>query len=212
MRGNGIGAGHAGQGYAHDACETMRSDYTSSCQRVEGGGIRPAPKWLFSVLLYAGLLLQTGLLRADDLGSKSHLLIAQSAASEQSSGGNDPAAGEEKRLSPEQKMRRRFPQPVKAGDLIGLPVLDWDDVTIGHVRHVVRTPAGKIQLIVTYGGFFGWGQRLVPVPIEVVAILGRQLAALDMSRAEFDKAPAWSSPQTVPIPPTEMIQIAITRR
>jgi hypothetical protein len=132
---------------------------------------------LFSVLLYAGLLLQSGLLRADDLGSKSHLLIAQSAASEQSSGGNDPAAGEEKRLSPEQKMRRRFPQPVKVGDLIGLPVLDWGDVTI-----------------------------------EVVAILGRQLAALDMSRAEFDKAPAWSSPQTAPIPPNEMIQIAITRR
>ena len=109
-------------------------------------------------------------------------------------------------------MRRRFPQPVKVGDLIGLPMLDWDDVTIGHVRHVVRTPQGKIQLIVTYGGLFGWGQRLVPVPIEVVAILARQLAALDMPRAEFDKAPTWSDSQTVPIPPSEMIRIAVTRR
>ena len=109
-------------------------------------------------------------------------------------------------------MRRRFPQPVRVGDLIGLPVLDWDDITIGHVRHVVRTPEGKIQLIVTYGGWFGWGGRLVPVPLEVVAILARQIAALDMPRSEFDKAPTWSESQTVSLPANEMIKIALTRR
>jgi hypothetical protein len=162
--------------------------------------------------LCAGLLFQNGLLRADELAPNSQLVVAQSMESEQPAGDNDGAASEEKKLSPEEKMRRRFPQPVKAGDLIGLPMLDWDDVTIGHVRHVVRTPQGKIQLVVTYGGFLGWGRRLVPVPIEVVAILARQLAALDMSRAEFDKAPTWSASQTAPIPPNEMIQIAITRR
>ena len=32
--------------------------------------------------------------------------------------------------SPEQKMQRRHPQPVKVGDLIGLPVLDFDDRTL----------------------------------------------------------------------------------
>jgi hypothetical protein len=212
MLGGGYGSRYAHQGYARGASETMRLHYTSSCQRVEGGGIRPAPKWLFSVMLCAGLLFQNGLLRADELASKSQLIVAQSMESEQPSGDNDAAASEEKKLSPEEKMRRRFPHPVKVGDLIGLPVLDWNDVTIGHVRHVVWASQGKIQLVVTYGGFFGWGQRLVPVPIEVVAILGRQLAALDMSRAEFEKAPTWSASQTVPIPPNEMIQIAITRR
>ena len=40
-------------------------------------------------------------------------------------------------------MQRRWPQPVKAGFLIGLPVLDYDDSTIGHVRKVVRTPTAK---------------------------------------------------------------------
>ena len=34
---------------------------------------------------------------------------------------------DEENLSPEEKMRRRFPQPVRVGDLIGLPLLDWDD-------------------------------------------------------------------------------------
>ena len=115
-------------------------------------------------------------------------------------------------LSPEQKMQRRYPQPVKVGDLIGLPVLDDDDRTLGHVNRVVQTPEGKIQLIVPYGGFLGWGQRSVAVPIEVVAIAGRQLAALDMTRAQFDAAPAWNDPQSRSLPPSDMIRIGLYRR
>ena len=115
-------------------------------------------------------------------------------------------------LSPEEKMQRRYPQPVKVADLIGLPVLDDDDRTIGRIKSVVRTAGGKIQLIVPYGGFLGWRQRLIAVPIEVVAIAGRQLAALDMSRAAFDAAPTWSDSQSHPIPASEMIRIGLYRR
>jgi hypothetical protein len=190
----------------------MRPQDTISCGRVEDGGNRTVRAGLVMVLVGAGfLILQGGSPHADDHGSSNQFIVAQSAEDQQPSASNDESATE-KKLSPEEKMRRRFPQPVKVGDLIGLPVLDWEDVTIGHVRHVVRTPPGKIQLIVTYGGFLGWGQRLVPVPIEVVAILARQLASLDMPRAEFDRAPTWSESQTVPISPNEMIRIAITRR
>jgi hypothetical protein len=114
--------------------------------------------------------------------------------------------------SPEEKMQRRYPQPVKVGDLIGLPLLDDYDRTLGRVKSVVRTAGGKIQLIVPYGGFLGWGQRLVAVPIEVVAIAGRQLAALDMTRAEFDAAPAWDDPQGQPIPASEVIRVGLYRR
>src|SRR5262245_37203503 len=55
-------------------------------------------------------------------------------------------------LSPEEKMQRRYPQPVRVGDLIGLPVLDDQDRTLGRVKSIVRTVDGKIQLIVPYGG------------------------------------------------------------
>jgi len=119
---------------------------------------------------------------------------------------------DEENLSPEEKMRRRFPQPVRVGDLIGLPLLDWDDSTLGYVRHVVRTPEGKIQLIVNQGRLFGWGGRLVQVPIEVVAILARQINLLDISVEEFRAAPAWSAATTQPIPSDDMIRIAISRR
>jgi hypothetical protein len=144
------------------------------------------------------------------------LLLAVSPAQVLAAGSQKPAAesasSETRQLSPEEKMQRRYPQPARVGDLIGLPVLDDGDRTIGHIRHVVRTQSGKLQLIVTYGGFLGWRQRLVAVPIEVVAIAGRQLAALDMTRAEFEAAPAWTGSQTTPVAPDDVIRIALYRR
>jgi hypothetical protein len=136
---------------------------------------------------------------------------------------NSPASNPdgERKLSPEEKMARRFPQPIRVGDLIGLPVLDWRDRTIGYVQQVVRTPAGKVQLIVPYrswlgwfshGRVFAWGTRPVAVPLETVAMLGRQVAALDMSREEFDAAPVFTATQAAPIGADDTIRIAITRR
>jgi len=127
----------------------------------------------------------------------------------------------EKKLTPEQTMTRRFPQPVRVGSLIGLPVLDWNDSTIGYIQQVVRTPEGKIQLIVPYYPRFGWvrnggfvdrWRRPVAVPIETVAILARQVDALEMLPKDFDAAPTFMSSQAAPVPTDEHIRIAITRR
>ena len=115
-------------------------------------------------------------------------------------------------LTPEQRMQKRFPQPARAGDLIGLPLLDWNDRTIGRIKFIVRTKSDKIQLIITNGGFLGWRQRLVAVPIEVVAIAGRQLSALDMTWAEIDAAPTWNSDLTSLVAPDEIIKVALYKR
>jgi hypothetical protein len=112
----------------------------------------------------------------------------------------------------EARMQMRFPQPVRVGDLIGLPVLDDSDSTLGRVREVVRDPQGKIKLIVSYSRWWGLGGRPVAVPIEVVGILARQIAAIDMPPAEFAAAPTWTAGSDRPIPPDETIRIAITRR
>jgi hypothetical protein len=122
------------------------------------------------------------------------------------------ASAAEPEPTPEERMRRRFPQPVKVGDLIGLPLLDYGDSTIGFVRDVVRTPAGKIVLVVNQGWFFGRGGRLVGVPIEVVAILARQVNLLDISREDFARAPTWSDANGMQIPRDQKIQIALGRR
>jgi hypothetical protein len=122
----------------------------------------------------------------------------------------------EEQLSPEEQMRRRFPQPARVRDLIGLPVLDWSDNTLGYVQRVVRTSDGKIQLIVRYGGWFGWigwWQRPVAVPIELVALIGAHVGALDMTPEQFRTAPTWQpSADVSEIGPEETIRVAITRR
>jgi hypothetical protein len=115
-------------------------------------------------------------------------------------------------LTPEQKMERRFPQPVAVGDLQGLRILDDDDVTIARIRKVVRTTTGKILLIAERRGFLGFKSRLVAVPVEVVAIFGRQLASLDMPPEEYDRPPTWSDEGIIPLPADTKVLVALTKR
>ena len=112
----------------------------------------------------------------------------------------------------EARMQMRFPQPVRVGDLIGLPVLDDDDSTLGRVREVVRDPQGKIKLIVGYSKWWGLGGRPVAVPIEVVVILGRQIDSVDMKPAEYSAAPTWVAGIDQPIAPDQIIRIGVGRR
>ena len=110
-----------------------------------------------------------------------------------------------------ERMNRRFPQPVRVGDLIGLPVLDDRSSTLGLVRQVVRTADGKIKLIVSYSRWFGWFGRPVAVPIEVVGIEGRQVASLDMPRSEYAAAPTWQGQDATALPDDATIRIALGR-
>ena len=120
----------------------------------------------------------------------------------------------DKPMPMDERMSRRFPQPARVGDLIGLPVLDDGMSTLGHVAQVVRTPAGKIALIVDYSrwfGFFGWFTRPVAVPIEAVGIEGRQIASLDMARDKYAAAPTWQPGDATPLPADASIRIALAR-
>jgi hypothetical protein len=124
----------------------------------------------------------------------------------------DPAQPPPQDDSLEAKMARRFPQKVKVGDLIGLPVLDDDDVTLGHVKQVVRSREGKIRLIVGYSRWFGWFGRPVAVPIEAVAILAKQIASLEMQPDEYARAPTWMAGADRRLADSDIVRIALTRR
>jgi hypothetical protein len=111
-------------------------------------------------------------------------------------------------------MQRRFPQAVRVGDLIGLPVLDQGASTLGYVRAVTRTAQNKIALIVSYSrwfGWFGWFTRPVAVPIEVLGIEGRQLVSLDMAPGEYAAAPTWHGSDAATLPADAGIRIALAR-
>jgi hypothetical protein len=139
---------------------------------------------------------------------------SQAARAASSQPPSQPAA--EEKLSPEERMQRRFPQPARVGALVGRPVLDDYDNTVGYVQSVVRTGDGKVLLIVRHGGWFGWigwWQRPVAVPIERVALIGPHVAAIDMPPEQFQTTPTWTPSQDVTeITPTETIRVAITRR
>lgn len=106
---------------------------------------------------------------------------------------------------------KRFPQPVRVGDLIGLPLLDERASTLGTVRQVVRTADGKVQLIVSYSRLWGWFGRPVAVPLEVVGIQGRELVSLDMEPDEYAKAPTWQDTGATALAPDATIRIALAR-
>jgi len=106
---------------------------------------------------------------------------------------------------------KRFPQPVRVGDIIGLPVLDQNASTLGYVRQVVRTPQGEIELIVSYSRWWGWFGRPVAVPIEEVGIEGRQLVSVDMPPARYAKAPTWRPGDGSVLPDDSTIRVALAR-
>jgi len=157
-----------------------------------------------ALCLAAGLL--TSIPAAMPVAAADSLVFAQAMIPPTGMGDRD------KDMAAAERMRRRFPQPVRVGDLIGLPVLDDESRTLGHVREIVRTKDGKIALIVSYGGWFGFGARLVAVPIEVVGIMGRELASLDMPPSEYAAAPTWRDNDAQLIPHDAMVRIALARR
>jgi hypothetical protein len=110
-----------------------------------------------------------------------------------------------------ERMLRRFPQPVRIGDLIGLRVLDQNASTLGYVRQVVRTPEGEIELIVSYSRWWGWFGRPIAVPIEVVGIEGRQLVSLDMPSSAYAAAPTWQGNNATSLRADATIRVALAR-
>ena len=106
---------------------------------------------------------------------------------------------------------KRFPQPVRVGDLIGLPVLDLNSSTVGYVREIVRTAAGRIEFIIDYSRWGGWFGRPVAVPLEMLGIEGRHLMSLNMSPTDYDAAPTWRDTGAAPLPADATVRIALSR-
>ena len=106
---------------------------------------------------------------------------------------------------------KRFPQPARVGDLIGLPVLDLNSSTLGYVRQIVHTAAGQIEFIVSYSRWWSWWGRPVAVPLEKLGIEGRQLVSLDMPPSDYAAAPTWRNTGATPLPVDATVRVALAR-
>jgi hypothetical protein len=98
--------------------------------------------------------------------------------------------------------------PVRVADLVNLPIVDESQSVLGRVRAVVRDRDGKIGLLLPLGGLFGFGERLVPIPLESVALAGPQILVVDMPPHRFQKSPTWYGSGSETVPAAETIAIA----
>ena len=88
-------------------------------------------------------------------------------------GGRPPPPG----MSLAESAARRFPQPVRVGDLLGRDVLRpvESQVVLGNVRALVRDAQGRIMVVVNFGGFLGIGSRPIAVPVDAMVLLGQDM-------------------------------------
>lgn len=120
-----------------------------------------------------------------------------------------PAAAREPTVA--EKYRARMPQAVEVARLIGLDVIDAEENAIGRVRDVVRMDDGGLHIVFDYLSFFGYGGRLVPLPIEAVAVVGQRLAVMEMPIGVIAKTKTWYGVGGASLGPGEKVAVALTK-
>ena len=107
---------------------------------------------------------------------------------------------------------KRFPQPVRVGDLIDRDVLlpkEYQTV-LGRVAAVARRD-GALVLIVRFGGVLGFGARPIAVPMDAVALLGEHVAILDFTPDQLRTFPTAETASLAPLPANDTIRVGLAR-
>ena len=123
------------------------------------------------------------------------------------------AAPAPKPTSLAERAARRFPQPVRVGDLIGRDVLKPTEAqpVLGDVMAVVRRKDGSQDVIVRVGGVLGIGARPIAVPVEAVALMGEYVAIMDFTPDQLRAFPTFDSAGDAPLGADETIRVGIVR-
>lgn len=123
-----------------------------------------------------------------------------------------PAWPQQPAPSPAERAERRFPQPVRVGDLIRRQLLRpvVQQTVLGRVAGVARRPDGAVLLVVDVGGLLGFGTRPVAVPVEVVALLGEHVALMDLTPEQLEMLPTFKGGAML-VASDERIRVGLVR-
>ena len=104
---------------------------------------------------------------------------------------------------------KRFPQPVRDGDLIHRTVLAPVESRriLGHVDRLIRLDSGP-AIVMTFGGFMGFGGHKIAVPLDAMVLLGSELEVLDFTPQQLAHFPIYDGSGTV-IGTDEIIRIGL---
>ena len=111
------------------------------------------------------------------------------------------------------KAAQRFPQPVAVGTLLNRKVLQplESQPVLGTVKAIVRAKDESIEAVVDYGGFLGFGGRLIAVPTDAMALLSPELEIVDFEPAELDRFPTFDALGITPLKPNEIIRVGLAK-
>jgi len=124
-------------------------------------------------------------------------------------GGMPPPPG----MSLAESAAMRFPQPVRVGDLLGREVLRpvaSQDI-LGRVRGVVRDRDGRIMVVMDFGGFLGFGARLIAVPVDAMVLLGQDMEIVAFTPEQLRKFPTFSPSGTTKVAGDTVIKVGLAK-
>jgi hypothetical protein len=124
-------------------------------------------------------------------------------------GGMPPPDG----MSLAQSAAMRFPQPVRVGDLLQRNVLQPVATRnlLGTVEQVVRSADGTVDVVIRFGGFLGFGTRLIAVPVDAMVLLGQDMEVVAYTPDQLDALPTYSSGDAKPLPSDSLIKVGLAK-
>jgi hypothetical protein len=107
----------------------------------------------------------------------------------------------------------RFPQPVRVGDLLRKDVLRpvASQQVLGHVRAVVRASDGTIQIVMSFGGFLGFGTRSIAVPVDAMVLVGQDMEVVAFTPKQLGEFPTFTASDTIPVPLDTIIRVGLAK-
>ncbi len=116
-------------------------------------------------------------------------------------------------LTLKERAEKRWPQPVRVGDLRERLVIEPSNHqgALGRVSGVSREADGALKLVFRYGGVLGLGARTIGIPIEATALLGQFVQVTDLDEAALKAMPAWTGAGSVALGADEVVRIGLNR-
>ena len=109
--------------------------------------------------------------------------------------------------------KAHFPQPMQVGQLIGRDVLEplESQPVLGRVRSVVRGADGATSVVISYGGWFGWGARPIAVPLDAMSLMGEYVAVTGIPTDRLKAFPTYRDGSGVAVPHGDTIKVGLVK-
>lgn len=109
-------------------------------------------------------------------------------------------------LSPDQRMEAGRPLEYEAADLSGRELRNARGEELGTVDRVVVS-GDRQYLVLTEGGFLGFGEREVAIPLDSVSVIEGRLVMRGMSQEDIEAMPEFDSAGAQPVGQDERVLI-----